>query len=98
MLVLQDDEERRNVVFAPKKNNFFIQQTPCVRSQHKLQQTICQLAPDLLTNVARSKIQVDVEIIGNFDFVRVLLNLFPQQYYYYCYYYYCYYCWQEAHG
>ena len=58
----------------------------------------------LLTNVPRSKIQVDVEIIGKLRFVRVLLHLFPQQYYYYYYYYYyyhyyyyyyyynCYYC------
>ena len=64
MLVLQDDEECRNVVFAQKKTTFSQNRLPCVRSQHKLQQTICQLAPDLLTNVPRSKIQVDVEIIG----------------------------------
>ena len=64
MLVLQDDEERRNAAFAPKKSTFSQTGLPCVRSQHKLQQTICQLAPDLLTNVPRSKIQVDVEIIG----------------------------------
>ena len=64
MLVLQDDEERRNVVFAPRKSTFAQNGPPCVRSQHKMQQTICQLAPDLLTNVPRSKIQVDVKIIG----------------------------------
>ena len=44
MLVLQDDEERRNVVFAPKKTTFAQNGPPCVRSQHKLQQTICRLA------------------------------------------------------
>ena len=74
------------VWFRHRKNTFFAQNgSPSVRSQQKSQQTICQLAPDLLTNVARSKIQVDVEIIGKLWFVRVLLNLFPQQYYYYYY-------------
>ena len=44
MLVLQDDEERRNVVFAPKKSTFSQNGLPCVPSQHKSQQTICRLA------------------------------------------------------
>ena len=43
MLVLQNDEECKNVVFAPK-NTFSLNGPWCVRSQHKLQQTICRLA------------------------------------------------------
>ena len=64
MLALQDDEECGTVDFAPKNQLFSQNGLPCVRSQRKLQQTICQLAPDLLTNVPRPKIQVDVEIRG----------------------------------
>ena len=44
MLVLQDDEECKNVVFAPEYNLLFQKNGPlCVRSQRKLQQTICRL-------------------------------------------------------
>ena len=64
MPCLQNDEECKNIIFALEKSTFSYKDAPCVRSQHELQQTICQLAPDLLTTVPRSKKQVDVEIIG----------------------------------
>ena len=46
MLVLQDDEECKNVIFAPKKT-FSQNGLLSVSSQHKSQQTICLLAAHL---------------------------------------------------
>ena len=47
MLVLQDDEECKNVIFASKKSTFSQNGLLSVRSQHKSQQTICLLAAHL---------------------------------------------------
>ena len=47
MLVLQDDEECKHVIFALEKSTFSQNGLPSVRSQHKSQQTICQLAAHL---------------------------------------------------
>ena len=54
MLALQDDEFCKNMISAQK--TFFARNGPVrVRLQHKSQQTICQVAPDLKTKVPRSK-------------------------------------------
>ena len=37
----------KNMIFAPKKSTFSQNGLPSVRSQHKSQQTICQLAAHL---------------------------------------------------
>ena len=79
MLVLQDDEECRNVVFAPKKSTFSQNGLPSVRSQHKSQQTICLLAAHLFQlKILREK-RPYVKVTSKKYFVEVLLNLFPQQ-------------------
>ena len=72
MWLLQDGKLLQKSAFCTK--NIAAQSgLPSVRSQHKSQQTICQLAPDLLTNVPRSKIQVDVEIIGTVSYTHLTL-------------------------
>ena len=79
----------KNKIFAPMKFGFAQNGLPSVRSQHKLQQTICLLAVYLF-QLTLMREKTYVKVTSKKYFVEVLLNIFPQQYYYYYHHYYYY--------
>ena len=66
----------KSMIFAPEKSICSQNGLPCVRSQHKSQQTICLLAAHLFPIKNSARKRPYVKVTSKKYVVEVLLNLF----------------------
>ena len=80
MLVLQDDEECKNVISAPTKISFFTERTPVCpfATQITASYMSSRRLPFPIKNSAGKRTYV--KVTSKTYFIQVLPNLFPQQY------------------